>query len=165
MLNPPLVPIHFNVPDLVETPHFRLRMLTVNDLDQDYEAVLSSTERLSTVFGENSDWPGNLTLEQELIDLGWHQKEFQMRTSFAYTVVNPDQSLCLGCVYIFPSPKVTFDATVFLWVRDSVYNHGLDEVLYRFVKNWIEETWPFKAVAYPGRDLTWEAWNQLLENS
>ena len=88
-----------------------------------------------------------------------------MRTSFVYTVVNPDQSLCLGCVYIFPSPKVTFDAAVFLWVRDSVYNHGLDEVLYCFVKNWLEETWPFKAVAYPGRDLTWEVWNQLPENS
>jgi hypothetical protein len=165
MLNPPLVPKHFNVPDSVETPHFWLKMLTIQDFAKDYEAVLSSAERLSTVFGENSDWPGNLTEQQELIDLGWHQKEFQMRTSFAYTVVNSDQSLCLGCVYIFPSPKVTFEAVVFLWVRDSAYKDGLDEVLYRFVKNWIEETWPFKAVTYPGRDIAWEVWNQLLENS
>ena len=56
------------------------------------------------------NWPTeDLTFEQDLIDLGWHQKEFQMRSSFAYTVVNLDESQVLGCLYIEPSKKADFD--------------------------------------------------------
>jgi hypothetical protein len=45
----------------------------------------------------------DLTLEQDLIDPGWHQKEFQKRSSFACTMMSLDESRCLGCVYILPS--------------------------------------------------------------
>ncbi len=164
MLLNPLVPDSFNVPEQKETADFRLRMLTVHDVVKDYDAVMSSVERLSAVFGDNSGWPRGLTLEQNLIDLGWHQKEFQRRTSFAYTVMNPDETTCLGCVYILPpyhsktSRPNKFDAAVFLWVRDSAYAEDLDKKLFTVVKLWIEEQWPFEAVAYPGREIAWEDW-------
>lgn len=64
-----------------------------------------------------SGWPVGLTLEQNLIDLGWHQKEFQTRRSFAYTVVSLDESMVLGCVYLNPSSKRDYDAVAFLWAR------------------------------------------------
>ena len=164
MIAPLFVPDSFDVPAQKETAAFRLRMLTVHDVVKDYDAVMSSVERLTTVFGDNSGWPKGLTLEQNLIDLGWHQKEFQRRTSFAYTVMNLDETTCLGCVYILPpyrskSPDANeFDAAVFLWVRDSAYAAGLDEKLLAVVKQWIEEQWPFEAVAYPGREIAWGDW-------
>lgn len=134
-------------------------MLMVNDVVKDYDAVMTSVDHLRGVFGPNSAWPAdNLTLEQDLIDLGWHQKEFQRRTSFAYTVMNPDESECLGCVYIDPCPKMDYDAEVYLWVRKSAFNKGLDPILFSTIKAWIEKEWPFQNVAYPGREISWEEW-------
>lgn len=155
------VPDDFNVPEKLETDKFRLRMLTIKDVDKDYEAVTSSIDHLYGVFGPLFEWPTkDLTHEQDLIDLGWHEKEFQIRNSFTYTVISLDESQVLGCVYIFKPDKKTYDAEVYLWVRKSVYNEGLDPVLYSTVKKWIGEKWPFKKVAYPGREIDWESWEK-----
>lgn len=160
----PFVPSDFSVPEKLETPRFHLRMLTVNDVVKDYDAVMTSVDHLRGVFGPQSKWPSpDLTLEQDLIDLGWHQKEFQRRSSFAYTVMNPSGSECLGCVYIVPTTKRGYDAEVYLWVRKSEYDKGLDPALFEAVKRWIAETWPFKRVACPGRDINWETWQALPE--
>lgn len=152
-MNKPFVPKDFIIPEKLETDKFRLRVLTVNDVVKDYDAVMTSVEHLQGVFGERSTWPlKSLTLEQDLIDLGWHQKEFQKRSSFAYTVMNLDESECLGCIYIYPPSDPNFDCEVYLWVRKSEFDKGLDPVLFQTVKNWIEKEWPFKNISYPGRD-------------
>ncbi len=157
-----LVPNNFRVPEVLETHKLRLRMLTVSDVVKDYDAVMSSVEHLQGVFGPNSNWPSrDLTLEQDLIDLGWHQKEFQRRTSFAYSVFSLDEKRCLGCVYIDPSSKSEYDAMVFLWVRQSELKNGLDEHLFETVKKWLKERWPFKKVGYPGREIDWKTWKTL----
>ena len=127
-------------------------MLTINDVVKDYDAVMTSVDHLQGLFGQQSKWPKGLTLEQDLIDLGWHQKEFQKRSTFAYTVVTLDESTCLGCVYIYPPATEAFDAEVHLWVRASELETGLEVKLFQAVKNWIDEDWPFTVVAYPGRD-------------
>jgi len=108
MAKSPFVPDNFEVPAVLETERFRLRMLTVNDVVKDYEAVMTSKEHIHDIWGPG--WPEGLTLEQNLIDLGWHQKEFQRRRSFAYTVVALDESRVLGCVYIYPTRKEGYDA-------------------------------------------------------
>ncbi len=146
------VPDSFKVPEKPETATLRLRMLTVNDVVKDYDAVMTSIDHLQGVFGMRSPWPSQeLTLEQDLIDLGWHQKEFQRRTSFAYTVMNRDESQCLGCVYLFPSQNEEVDAEIYLWVRQSEFEKGLDPMLFDTVRNWITNVWPFQKVLYPGR--------------
>ena len=151
-MNKPFVPVEFTLPEKLETEKFRLRMLTVNDVVKDYDAVMSSVEHLQGVFGEKSKWPSyDLTLEQDLIDLGWHQKEFQQRTSFAYTVMNLDESQCLGCMYIFPSREDDYEADIYCWVRKSEFDKGLDELLFSTVKDWIVNDWPFQKVRFPGR--------------
>lgn len=152
-MSKPFVPSDFKVPEKLETSRFRLRMLTVNDVVKDYDAVMTSIDHLQGVFGERSKWPTTeLTFEQDLIDLGWHQKEFQTRSSFAYTVMNLDESQCLGCMYIFPSKSDDHEADVFAWVRQSEVEKGLDDELFQAVKNWLSETWPFEKVRYPGRE-------------
>ena len=156
--NKPFVPDDFIVPDKLENEYFVLRMLTVNDVVKDYDAVMTSIEHLHKMF-PSSTWPSkDLTFEQDLIDLGWHQKEFQRRSSFAYTVIEPDESQILGCLYINPSKNDDFDAVIYMWVRESEFANGLDSILYNTVKGWINKEWPFQKVDYPGRPLNYEDW-------
>jgi hypothetical protein len=156
------LPPKFKVPTLLQTEKFLIRPLKISDVVKDYDAVMSSLTHLEGIFGPNYRWPyPELTLEQDLIDLGWHQKEFQKRSSFAYTVMNIDESICLGCIYINPSDKENFDAEVFMWIRTSAYKDGLDDILFNTVKEWVANEWPFENVAYPGRDITWEEWEGI----
>lgn len=145
-----LVPADFEVPQSLETPGFRLRPLTIHDVVKDYDAVMTSADHLVGVFGDDSPWPAGLTLEQDLIDLGWHQKEFQNRKSFTYTVMSLDEARCLGCVYIYRSEGGA-DADVFLWARQSELARGLESDLKAAVDAWLREVWPFTSVRYPER--------------
>lgn len=135
-------------------------MLTVNDVVKDYDAVMSSADHLQAIW-PGSKWPDGLTLEQNLIDLGWHQKEFQRRSSFAYTVVTLDESRVIGCVYIDPTRKRGYDAEVYLWAREAAIGSAADAELYEAVDEWLDEKWPFENVAFPGRDISWDAWNAV----
>ena len=149
------VPIDFKVPGGLETKRFRLRKLTVKDAEKDFDAIISSVGHLKDVFGPGSDWPPkNLTAEHNRAYLLQHQKESEERIGFAYTVLNLDESQCLGCVYIYPSHLPEFDAVVFLWVRRSEYEKGLDPVLFNVVKDWIKLEWPFNKVTYPNRETS-----------
>jgi hypothetical protein len=155
----PFVPPDFKVPARLETAEFRLRMLSVSDVVKDYDAVMTSTAHLKALFG--GTWPEGMTLEENLVDLGWHQKEFIRRTSFAYTVVSLDESRVLGCVYINPTRKRGYDASVSMWARQGELASGLEDRLVAAVKAWIAKEWPFKAVAYPGRGIDREAFRSL----
>lgn len=156
----PFVPKDFSVPAMLETAEFRLRMLTVHDVVKDFDAVMTSVDHLKTIW-PGGKWPTGLTLEQNLIDLGWHQKEFQIRRSFAYTVVSLSEEMVKGCVYIEPSHKSGYDAEVYLWARQSELAGGLEERLYEAVRKWVSEAWPFERAAFPGRSVGWDAWAKL----
>ena len=79
-----LVPSTFEVPCALETHAFRLRMLSVNDVVKDFDAVISSAEELCHLWPD-STWPEGLTVEQNWIEVGWHQQEFPRRSSYTYT--------------------------------------------------------------------------------
>jgi len=140
-----LVPEDFEVPEGVEHERFRLRMLTVEDVVKDFDAICDRVDHEG-----NSKPPFVPTITLNLVDLGWHQKEFQLRRSFAYTVVAPDESEVVGCVYLNPSE--THDASVSLWVTRSAYEAGLDPVLEATVRDWVSSRWPFGRVTYGARD-------------
>ena len=151
MKKPLFVPSNFDIPPVFETGRFRLRMLSVDDVEQDYEAVIESRELLHSMFG--GSWPREgFTLTENLTDLEQHQQEFLNREAFTYTVVSLDESRVLGCVYINPARKVDTNAEVYMWVRQSEYDQGLDAILFQKVKNWMRTSWPFTTVAYPGRE-------------
>ena len=140
-----LVPEDFEVPDGLEHERFRLRKLTVDDVVKDFEAINERVDHEGTL---QPPFVGTIALN--LVDLGWHQKEFELRRSFAYTVVAPDESEVLGCVYLDPSE--THDARVKLWVRRSAFAAGLDPVLERAVREWVATRWPFERVTFAERD-------------
>src|SRR3954470_141479 len=139
----PMVPDGFVVPLRLEGSGFHLRMLTIHDLVKDYDAVMTSADRLGGLRDPGDDWPRGLTLEEDLIDLAWHQREFTLRHSFAYTVMSPDERTCLGCVYLNPTGSASHDAQAFYWVRTSEAAGGLDERLGAAVRTWLAESWPF----------------------
>lgn len=146
----PFVPENFAVPATLETDRFRLRMLSVDDVEKDYEAVIESRDLLHSM---GSIWPREgFTIEENLADLERHQQEFLDREAFAYTVVSLDESRVLGCVYINPVESDDADARVRMWVRQSEYDKGLDAVLFEAVKKWMDSSWPFRVVVYPGRE-------------
>ncbi|PZR90996.1 MAG: hypothetical protein DLM67_16955 [Candidatus Nephthysia bennettiae] len=89
------------------------------------------------------------TVTEDLVDLGWHQREFTMRRSFAYTVVAPDESQVIGCVYINPSE--THDARVWMWVRRSAWENGLDPLVEAALRAWLTREWPFRRVDWGDR--------------
>lgn len=146
------LPPGFSVPAVVETAGFRLRSITIHDAFKDYDAVMSSREHLWARFGALWGWPAaELSLEQNIIDLAWHQKEFQLRASFDYAVMSLDETRLLGCVYIDPPDQPGTDAEVWFWARQSELSAGLEAELGRFVTAWLASAWPFATVSLNGR--------------
>ncbi len=159
------VPLEFKVPMCLEHRLFVLRPLRISDVVKDYDAVMSSVPDLRNLFGPQSTWPDeNLSFEQDLIDLGWHHKEFQTRRSFAYTVMDPAESQCLGCAYLYPTGAAGYQAEAYCWIRTS-RREELDALLYATFNQWLVDCWPFASVAFPGRAQSWESWSVLKRGS
>ena len=140
------VPDEFVVPIIYKTDNFTIRKLTVLDLQKDYIAVMEAKDHIHELYTEEytNGWPADtLTLEQNEEDLKRHEKEFDERIAFAYTVFDFENKNCLGCLYIDPSNY--YDAEITMWTRDNV----TDKLLYITVKKWIEKNWPFKNIYYP----------------
>lgn len=150
----PLVPEDFEIPSGLERPDFRLRMLRASDVDLDFDAVSSSAAHIRRLNADRwQGWPEEgFTIEENLQDLERHEGEFLRREAFAYTMMSPDEDRCLGCVYIEPTNLPGHDAVVYMWVRKSAFDRGMDSLLCKTAKQWIKEAWPFKNPAYPDRE-------------
>jgi hypothetical protein len=122
-------------------------MLSVDDVEKDYEAVM---ETQANFHSPGLSWPREgFTLAENLADLARHQREYEDREAFAYTVVSLDESRVLGCVYIDPKDGDDPGARVELGVRASEVKTGLGRDLHAAVQAWITEEWPFETVVYP----------------
>ncbi len=150
MYNRKIVPTNFKVPEKYETDTFLLTPLNVNDLIQDYEAVMVSVGHLKGLM-DQSVWPEGLTIEDNLVDLGWHQREFSLAHSFAYAVRGTQNKTYLGCCYIYPSNDRRFEIQVFYWIREDRNPEVLEMQLGKCLRDWLKTSWPFCTVDYPGR--------------
>lgn len=152
-----LVPDSFKVPEKLGTSDFIIRKLRFSDTKLDYQAVMSSIDIIKKTRG--GTWPdSSLTFMDDQIDLGWHQREFENRTSFAYTVMLPDESKCLGCLYLYPpGHRSEFskdaDVDVSFWVTQEAYSRGLYKILYKVLDKWLKSTWPFKKIIYTNIEI------------
>ena len=147
MTNTNFIPLDFVVPTFAETSFFKLRPLTIHHVVKDYDAVMTSRDHLWRRFGGVWGWPAaDLTLEQDLIDLAWHQKEFQTKSSFAYSVLNLEESQVLGCVYLYPPKLQDVDVEIWFWIRQGELANNLEQELYCFITSWLNISWPFNTV-------------------
>ena len=104
-----------------------------------------------------SDWPADdFTLAENLADLQRHEREHVEREAFTYTVLNPQGTRCLGCVYIVPlrleevplCKGAAYAADVGFWVRTSELTSALDQHLLTAVRDWFQAEWAFDCVLF-----------------
>ncbi|MBM7074009.1 hypothetical protein JQC92_18550 [Shewanella sp. 202IG2-18] len=158
------VPNTFTVPETYNANSFSFVPLSNKVVEQDYEAVMSSVQKLKGIFGKGSNWPSDgLTLAKNKEDMKVHEREFRQREAFAYSIFDVNKTKCLGTAYIDPSPSVEFESMVHFWIRED--SSHLESELADTIKYWLEDAWPFKNVAYPGRDIAWSKWDALVHKA
>ena len=141
-----LVPDHFEVPLRLETPLFVLEPLGPEHNEPDHEAWTSSIDHIRATPGfAGRRWPHPMPLEENLADLDAHRAEFEARTAFAYTVLDPRTEDVIGCVYVDRDESRAGGVTVRSWVRAT--RADLDEPLRATVTAWLERDWPFASVS------------------
>jgi RimJ/RimL family protein N-acetyltransferase len=146
----PFVPSDFVAPSGLATEQLRLEPLGPQHNEPDYEAWSSSVEHIHNTPGwETSNWPDDRDLAKNLEDLQRHADDFENRTGFTYTVLDPATGDVIGCVYIYPDKSEEHDAKVLSWVRAS--RAELDAPLWRAVSDWLDAEWPFERVSYAER--------------
>lgn len=142
-----IVPDSFTVPTYYEQAGFVFTPLSVADIEEDYKAVISNAEFLRGTFDFLPNWPDkNITKEEDLSNLGWHQTEFAMRTSFAYKIEKFSTKEYVGCLYIFPSNSNEYEIDVFYWLIQKEESSLIE--VENIIKNWVTNYWPFKAICF-----------------
>lgn len=146
----------FQAPEGLRSDEFLLRPILGSDAELDYEAVMESKEFLRT--WEQSTWPeDDFTVEANREDMDKLERRHNDSESFTYTVMNPTETQCLGCVYIFPSDSHLFadsqvspiddarwseyDAVVYFWIRKSRLADKLDRRLLDALGPWLKHDW------------------------
>ena len=143
------VPPDFVVPRRLETPEFTLEPLGPQHHELDYAAWSSSREHIHASPGwETSSWPDDRSPQDNLRDLERHARDFEQRSGFTYTVLDPAREV-VGCVYIYPAREGAAGAHVSSWVRAS--RAELDVPLWRAVSDWLANEWPLANVEYAPR--------------
>lgn len=153
----PLVPDNFTAPREHKHGEWVFSQLVVEDIDEDYAVVMGSADRLRGMFDFFPAWPDKkMTKAEDLSNLGWHQTEFEMRTSFAYKIqqVRKGHREYVGCAYVFPSNNPAFEVDAYLWVK-SGYEVS-NSALFGMFKQWIKDVWPFNSVNYPNRNRAYK---------
>ncbi|ESP91460.1 hypothetical protein [Pseudoalteromonas luteoviolacea] len=159
----PFIPDTFDPPLYFDSADFYFVVLEEQVAKFDFDAVMSSQQRLQGIFGPGSQWPkSDMTLDENIESLQVHKKEFESRLAFAYSVFNKSKDKCLGSVYIDPSQSPNYDCEVYLWIRDDSID--LEKVLYETVLFWLQEQWPFSRIAFPGRSISWACWASEIKS-
>lgn len=147
----------FDVPQGLTTRDFILRPIRATDAELDYAAVMESKDFLRG--WEQTGWPeDDFTVAANRQDLEKLERRYQSRESFTYTVMDPTETECIGCVYITPidaplftKPRITpvgtevwrdYQAAVHFWVRKSRLPSGTDRVLLDELRTWFAREWP-----------------------
>ncbi len=143
----PFVPADFAAPRELVADGFRLEPLGPEHNEADYAAWTSSIAHIRTTPGfETHGWPDPvMTLDENRADLVRHARDFAERAGFTYTVLD-EHGTVIGCVYIYPAHAPGHDAHVRSWVRAA--DADRDAAIYRAVRNWLAEAWPFRSPEY-----------------
>lgn len=89
------------IPTGLATDEFALRPIRASDASRDYTAVMET--RVDLRIWEQSSWPEDtFTVDANREDLAGLEQRHEERRAYTYTVIDPADTECLGCVYIFP---------------------------------------------------------------
>lgn len=142
----------FEPPLGFDTPRLHLEPLATRHAALDFAALMGSRESLQRSL-RWGDWPReDFTVEENTADLARHWGEFVAREAYAYTVLSPDRSVCVGCVYLEQvpgAPQGESWAALAYWTVDAGVEEGLDLHLLEALGDWLQAEWPFDRVQLP----------------
>jgi hypothetical protein len=139
--------------DLVAT------VLGRTDLHDDVRGINASIELIQRTRG--GGWPTEpVTEDFNFVDLVWHECEFREEFSFSYAVHDTGGGY-VGCAYLYPMGRRTeltedlarHDVDVSWWVTPDAYERGLYRTLYRALRHWVAEEFPFEAPYYSNVEI------------
>ncbi|MEM1149119.1 MAG: hypothetical protein AAGI03_00970 [Pseudomonadota bacterium] len=105
---------------------------------EDYDVVMEAADLLSDGPG---DWPDGLTLEENAIDLAWHEREFTAKRSFSW-ILRDGTGGYLGCFYIYPALGARGSAQAVLWVRRRADREALARTIRADLETWASNALP-----------------------
>ena len=146
------VPDTFMVPPPPTIGDYTWNILEPEILKEDFGALMHTVGRTT---------PATITTDEDYGELKRHRWEFQHLTSFAYGILSADGTEEIACVYVNPSKKQGYDATVRFLMTERAAKENLQPQLEAKVREWIKTSWPFAKVAFPGLDVSMSAWNEL----
>ena len=143
----------FTPPKSLDTGKVHLEPLEPKHVELDYAAFMSSRETLQKTLHWGS-WPAaDFTIERNRKDLEGHYSDYLGRRGYTYTVLTPDRSKCVGCVYLYPPERGKTAgedrAQLAFWVIDAEIPGGLDEHVLKSVVDWLGKDFAFKTVYIP----------------
>jgi RimJ/RimL family protein N-acetyltransferase len=154
-------PENEEIPERLMTKEFLIRPLSTTDVELDYKAVIANRENL--LKRTNGRWPKEgFTTEENLQDLEYHEEQHHKRTEFTFTIMNVDETKCLGCIYIHPLKEELkkyvnesqlndlnikdYEAWMTFWVIPTVVTQKLDKRIVEELKKWFTEEWAFSRI-------------------
>ena len=153
------LPPGFAPPTVLEFEDLRATVLGRADLAEDVRGINASLELIQRTRG--GGWPTEpVTEEFDYVDLIWHECEFREGYSFSYAVYDTAGAY-VGCCYLYPMGRRTelseqlieHDVDVSWWVTPEAYDRGHYTGLYRALRRWVTEAFPFTAPYYSNREI------------
>lgn len=139
----------FAAPWMLATERMRLEPLRPAVAKLDYDGFMSSIAHLQNALRWGT-WPSEgFELAQNEKDLQRHWDEFGRGEAFAYTVLTPDRTRCIGCVYVNPVEGAPRSAEVNYWVTADTLDDDFDAYLLAEMAAWFDERWPLDRAEFP----------------
>jgi hypothetical protein len=153
------LPAGYVTPEKLSYEDLVIHAITRHDLDDDVRGINASMDLIRATRG--GQWPSEpVTADGNYVDLVWHELEFRDGDSFTYVVRLTDGSY-VGCAYLYPLGRrrplseelLAYDVDVSWWVTPDAYERGDYEKLYRALRHWLAEAFPFAAPFYSNAEI------------
>ena len=145
-----------DVPTELIFDKIKVRQLKSSDNELDYQAVIESGFR-----------PAGFPKEENLEQISRHEKDHNDKKEFAFTIMDTNETICYGCLFVKPlSPFLKFaffnervieqigiteaDPGISFWITPSGWEIGLYEKLIKELIIWFEKEWSFDNLYFLG---------------
>jgi len=143
-------PKNKEVPSELLLEGIKVRQLKRTDNELDYRAVLESGFR-----------PEGFPKEENLRQIARHEQDHNKKREFAFTILDKDETVCYGCLFIKPIVPFLkfafFNDRIFedlnikttspgfsFWITPKAWKMGLYPKLLHKLGDWFKNEWPFE---------------------
>lgn len=158
LVRPLQVPDGFVAPPRIRFGDLVATAISRHDLADDVAGINANLDLIANTRG--GGWPaGPVTLEENYVDLVWHELEFRENYSYTYVLRRSDGTY-LGCAYLYPIGRRVpirdhpdADVDVSWWVTEPAHTAGLNATTHRALQHWVMSEFPFRHPVYSNADL------------